>query len=694
MHFTELPGNSRRYDMKKLIAIIFTIFILAVFAGCPSPYDSSGSGGLYDKNSLPADLKYDALRSSSSEFTFETLFPVRVKLDVALYSLDTEGNLLSDPLPPDSAEINISLIDKRGAVIYSGKVSSAGSLLTTVYLPSAPENVILKLQAAGFEDRQVVINNMVRYREINRTMAMKKYASGSRSAQRSLPFSNPYPDPVLNVPEITIAFEDLFGNARAGDADYNDFIASYKITETMNQESGLVSKIDVEATAVRKWAGYDHRFGIRIDSFEGSAAITGTYINSSGISVPFSASRSNEPIEIVLFERSSKAVGKTASFTIEFQTLQFTDPEQSGGSGSVLLSRPPYNPYIYVHNTKKDIHLIDRQPLKYSQNPDPDDRFVDSEGFPWALLVPSAWESPAEGQRIEEAYPRFENWRLSSGDLHGDWYNYPGEPYVEDPDPVTPAKMVFSSNRDGDFEIYSIDPETGTTAKLTDNTSTDKHPALSADGKKIAFVSNRSGSWAIYTMNSDGTGVSSPVAALNGAYDGHPSWNPDGSAIVYDNNYNIYTVNSDGTGLNSLKVDPFENFTEPEWSPDGEYIAYSSSTGSDDEISVMKSDGTAAVVITDNSASDQSPSWSSDGTSIAFTTDRDGNFEIYTMSSGGLNPVKITDSLSDETSPCCSCDGRIAYVKDGNGIYWRNADDSVAETLLIDDTYINLSPSW
>jgi Tol biopolymer transport system component len=262
------------------------------------------------------------------------------------------------------------------------------------------------------------------------------------------------------------------------------------------------------------------------------------------------------------------------------------------------------------------------------------------------------------------------------------------------PSTVTPAKMIFSSNRDGDFEIYSIDPETGVTVKLTDNSFTDKHPALSKDGTKIAFVSNRSGSWAIYTMNSDGTGVSSPVAALNGAYDGHPSWNPDGSAIVYDNNYNIYTVNSDGTGLNSLKVDPFENFTEPEWSPDGEYIAYSSSTGSDDEISVMKSDGTAAVVITDNSASDQSPSWSSDGTSIAFTTDRDGNFEIYTMSSGGLNPVKITDSLSDETSPCCSCDGRIAYVKDGNGIYWRNADDSVAETLLIDDTYINLSPSW
>jgi len=296
--------------MKKIIILIFTILILAIFAGCPSPYDSSVSDSLYDKNTLPADSKYDIARSSGSEFTFETLFPVRVKLDVTLYGLDSEGTLLSDPLPPDSAEINVSLIDKRGAAIYSGKASSSGSLLTTVYLPSAPEDVTLKLQAAGFEDRQVVISNMVRYREINRTMAMKKYVSGSRSALRSLPFSDPYPDPVLNVPEITIAFEDLFGNARAGDADYNDFIASYTISETMDDATGFVKEIHVEARAVRKWAGYDHLFGIRIDSFEGTADISGTYINGSGSSVPFTPSGSTGPLEIVLFERSTKAVGK------------------------------------------------------------------------------------------------------------------------------------------------------------------------------------------------------------------------------------------------------------------------------------------------------------------------------------------------------------------------------------------------
>ena len=672
--------------MKKIIILIFTILILAIFAGCPSPYDSSVSDSLYGKNTLPADSKYDIARSSGSEFTFETLFPVRVKLDVTLYGLDSEGTLLSDPLPPDSAEINVTLIDKRGAAIYSGKASSSGSLLTTVYLPSAPEDVTLKLQAAGFEDRQVVISNMVRYREINRTMAMKKYVSGSRSALRSLPFSDPYPDPVLNVPEITIAFEDLFGNARAGDADYNDFIASYTISETMDDATGFVKEIHVEARAVRKWAGYDHLFGIRIDSFEGTADISGTYIDSSGASVPFTASGSTGPLEIVLFERSTKAVGKTAAFTIEFQTLQITEPEQAGVTGAALLSRPPYNPYIYVYNTKKDIHLIDREPLSDSQNLDPDDRFVDGEGFPWALLVPSAWESPAEGQRIEVAYPRFENWRLSDGDLHGDWYNYPGEPYVEDPDPpLATAEMVFSSNRDGDYEIYSLDPDTGTTVKLTDNSYTDKHPALSRDGTKIVFVSDQQ----IYTMNSDGSNMSSALAVLTGINDGNPSWNDDGTMIAYDNGYDIYVMNSDGTNKKNLTNTASYNEIRPSWRSGSGKIVYERSSDiyeTDNEGTYHTKLTTAAFVI------EGDPCLSPDGTKIVFTRKTTGYYSIYTMKLDATDLINVqTDVSADITSPAWSADGlRIAYVR-SNAVYSKNADGTGDEKLLTDN---GQDPSW
>ncbi|MCK7482234.1 MAG: hypothetical protein M0C28_37620 [Candidatus Moduliflexus flocculans] len=61
---------------------------------------------------------------------------------------------------------------------------------------------------------------------------------------------------------------------------------------------------------------------------------------------------------------------------------------------------------------------------------------MDAEGFPWALPGPHGrGRARAEGQRIEEAYPRFENRRVSGGTEQGDWYNYPGEPWE-------PAKAI------------------------------------------------------------------------------------------------------------------------------------------------------------------------------------------------------------------------------------------------------------
>jgi LruC domain-containing protein len=411
--------------------------LLVLLAGCPIPFasfDSGGNGAGSGDTALSADQINDSLRSLAGDFTFETLLPVQVRLDIELYDTDAEGNILPEPLPPGSADIHVSLTDTRGELLYSGKASADGTLAAAVYLPSAPEDVTLALQAAGFEGRSVEIRRMVAYREINRTMAMKRLPPDQRSAARSAEgFVSPYPDSVINVPIITVAYEDLYGRTLAGDADYNDFIASYSISETLDDEGRVIS-IQVEAEAVRKWAGYDHRFGIRIDTYEGDASVSGTYINGSGTPVPFSGQNLQAPREIVLFERSSRAVGETAAFTITFDTPQIIDPAEA------VLSRPPYNPYIYVHNTTRDIHLIDREPLSFSTNPDPADRFVDDDGYPWALLVPSVWESPAEAQRIEEAYPRFDNWRISGGSEHGDWY----EPLNENSAPY-PVIVPFSS---------------------------------------------------------------------------------------------------------------------------------------------------------------------------------------------------------------------------------------------------------
>ena len=85
---------------------------------------------------------------------------------------------------------------------------------------------------------------------------------------RTIPWSRlSAPTPGL----FTVAFEDLYLREDAGDADYNDFIATYNVTQKLNAEN-LVSEVTGWAYAKTKLAGYDHRFGLIIN-FEGDARL-------------------------------------------------------------------------------------------------------------------------------------------------------------------------------------------------------------------------------------------------------------------------------------------------------------------------------------------------------------------------------------------------------------------------------------
>src|ERR1700687_887229 len=79
---------------------------------------------------------------------------------------------------------------------------------------------------------------------------------------------------------------------------------------------------------------------------------------------------------------------------------------------------------------------------------------------------------------------------------------------VEDRLPsIEDQKIVFQSNRDGNYEIYSMNPDGTRLRRLTDNPAIDRGPALSHDGRKVAFVSDRNGYDNIYVMNTNGSNV-------------------------------------------------------------------------------------------------------------------------------------------------------------------------------------------
>lgn len=449
--------------------VVAAVIAALVLAGCGMPLspvqetEALGSGGA----SLPADEVRDVSRSVSGPFTFETLLSVDVRLAVDLYEVDDSGRVLGDALPPETADVFVVLDDSEGNRVYAGMVGDDGVLDASVQLPSAAEDMTLTIRAEGFETRTIVIDDMVTFELIDRKLSLKRVVpEGDGPASRSsLDVIDPNDadgdgvidteddepdDPTIAfysyVPSreaITVAYEDLFGREDAGDADYNDFIASYTIREGLNADMN-VTQIYVSAEAVQKLAGYDHRFGIRLDSFEGKASVTGSYIDVAGTSRDYSFRPIVGTAEIDLFMNSDYAKDKTAEFTVTFDEPQVRDGSEDA------LPEAPYNPYLFVFNTGHDIHLIGREANTISKNPD--DPFVDEKDFPWALLVPRNWTHPEEGVRIEVDYPRFTLWRESGGAEFQDWYDHYQDPWepptgAEEPSLVRDINPGAASSR-------------------------------------------------------------------------------------------------------------------------------------------------------------------------------------------------------------------------------------------------------
>jgi len=426
---------------KKLFYLSISFVLILLSCSLDNPWIGQDDSG---QPALPQDQSADMLRSYDSSFSFATLLPVTLKLKVNLYDPHSVESALQS-LPPDNYTIIVTLHDNAGNPVYSGRVQNDGTLSTILSLPAAYQDMVLSLYAEGFEDRSVVITDMVRYSEINRTISMmlkdtglKNILTTGTAADRDgdlVPdVYDAFPDDLTRAfsvtiladgSPLTIAFEDLFLQAQAGDADYNDFLARYTVTEILDGDNKLV-ELNGWAKAAVKLAGYNHLFGMVID-FSGQATLSVTYKDQNGLALPGGISNLplSEKANIVLFPSTEDNIGYETEFTLSFAPHLEQDQ----------VSRSPYDPYLYVYKTGFDIHLIGQEPLTGSNNSV--DTFQDAEGFPWALLVPSDWQHPPETVRIETVYPLFTQWRESFGAAASDWYLFPYDATNQPPDPVT-----------------------------------------------------------------------------------------------------------------------------------------------------------------------------------------------------------------------------------------------------------------
>jgi TolB protein len=247
-----------------------------------------------------------------------------------------------------------------------------------------------------------------------------------------------------------------------------------------------------------------------------------------------------------------------------------------------------------------------------------------------------------------------------------------------------------------DGNLYSM-TEYGSRMRALTAAPQNFHSSISPDGWRIAFTSNRDGNNEIYVMNADGTNQEN-LTRSPATREWWPRWSPDGTKIIFyswntevgPTSGEIYVMDSGGTGPWTALTANNALDADPEFSPDGQRIVFMSERDGNQEIYVMNADGSGTVRLTDAPGLDGTPRWSPDGSRIAFATSRFGaadSYDIVVMNVDGSGLVRLTDDPEIDVRPIWSPDGkRILYthrVVPGNIDVWiMNADGSARRVVL------------
>ena len=185
--------------------------------------------------------------------------------------------------------------------------------------------------------------------------------------------------------------------------------------------------------------------------------------------------------------------------------------------------------------------------------------------------------------------------------------------------PTTP-KILFTSSRDGDYEVYIMNPDGSEQMNLTQHRASDFGAVWSPMGDQILFVSDRQGTHAsdLYLMDPDGSNVHRAFKRKIAADRTSPTWAPDGKQFAY--NYTDWVHAKFGLYIATLGGEDAELIADaprgPAWSPDGSEIACSVAG----QLTLLNVRTRKEIRILPKQAVNwqHSPSWSAAGDKLAF----------------------------------------------------------------------------
>ena len=238
-------------------------------------------------------------------------------------------------------------------------------------------------------------------------------------------------------------------------------------------------------------------------------------------------------------------------------------------------------------------------------------------------------------------------------------------------------KLLLTSVRTGDTEVFVVDPETGDAQNLSRSPSSeDRYPCWSPDGRQVCFMSDRENSTNLWIMNADGSHVRRLNRTPAVCY--MPSWQktPRGERIVFGKHGDkpeMASIKPDGTGE--------ENFGEghdPTLSPDGRLITYTGHEGGGVTVFVMNHDGTSKrqIVKEISKVGATFPNWSPDSKEIVYSFPVADALELFIISLDGTRQRQLTKfgGTSVCTPGAWSPDGRWISFRKTDERYWSNQE--------------------
>lgn len=246
------------------------------------------------------------------------------------------------------------------------------------------------------------------------------------------------------------------------------------------------------------------------------------------------------------------------------------------------------------------------------------------------------------------------------------------------------SRLVFASTQHAPTaDVYIKDVGSSTITQITNDPSNDLMPSIAPDGQRVAFASDRAGSWDIYITSIEG---GQPVKITEDAtHELHPSWSPDGTQLVFcrlgqmSGRWELWVL--DAAQPSRRHFIGYGLF--PVWSPAGDKIAFQRSRGRGDRlfgiwtVDFIDGEGVLPTEIFSNEGhAAVNPSWSPDGGRLSFSLingfgaeegKRPEVADLYICRVDGADRATLTNGQHSNLSPTWGGDGRIYFVSDRSG---------------------------